>query len=214
LSDTIYTIAIWAIPVLLAITLHEAAHGWVADRLGDPTARNLGRISINPLRHVDPMGTVVIPLLLVLLSGFVIGWAKPVPVDPRRFKQPLLDMAIVALAGPASNFIMASCWALLISLSTTFLVSGSLMMHLIQIGKAGVTINLILFVLNLFPIPPLDGGRVVAGVLPREMALAYMRIEPFGMWIILALLVSGVLGQILWPVVLRFQDIISYLFIF
>jgi Zn-dependent protease len=214
LSDTIYTIAIWAIPVLLAITLHEAAHGWVADRLGDPTARNLGRISINPLRHVDPMGTVVIPLLLVLLSGFVIGWAKPVPVDPRRFKQPLLDMAIVALAGPASNFIMASCWALLISLSTTFLVSGSLMMHLIQIGKAGVTINLILFVLNLFPIPPLDGGRVVAGVLPREMALAFMRIEPFGMWIILALLVSGVLGQILWPVVLRFQDIISYLFIF
>ena len=214
MSDTIYTIAIWAIPVLLAITLHEAAHGWVADRLGDPTARNMGRISINPLRHVDPMGTVVIPLLLVLLSGFVIGWAKPVPVDPRRFKQPLLDMAIVALAGPASNFIMASCWALLISLSTTFLVSGPLMMHLIQIGKAGVTINLILFVLNLFPIPPLDGGRVVAGVLPREMALAYMRIEPFGMWIILALLVSGVLGQILWPVVLRFQDIISYLFIF
>lgn len=214
MSDTIYTIAIWAIPVLLAITLHEAAHGWVADKLGDPTARNLGRISINPFRHVDPMGTVVIPLVLVLLSGFVIGWAKPVPIDPRRFKQPLLDMALVALAGPSSNFVMAACWALLISLTTTFMATSPLAIHLIQIGKAGVTINLILFVLNLFPIPPLDGGRVVAGILPRSLALGYMRIEPYGMWIILALLFSGILGRILWPIVMRFQDIISFLFIF
>ena len=214
MSNTIYTIAIWAIPVLLAITLHEAAHGWVADRLGDPTARNLGRISINPLRHIDPMGTIIIPLALVLLSGFVIGWAKPVPVDPRRFKQPLLDMALVALAGPSSNFVMAACWALLISLTTTFMATSPLAIHLIQIGKAGVTINLILFVLNLFPIPPLDGGRVVAGILPRSLALGYMRIEPYGMWIILALLFSGILGRILWPIVMRFQDIISFLFIF
>ncbi len=214
MSDTIYTIAIWAVPVLFAITLHEAAHGLIADKLGDPTARNLGRISINPFRHVDPMGTVVVPLVLVLLSGFVIGWAKPVPIDPRRFKQPLLDMALVALAGPSSNFIMAACWALLISLTTTFLATSPLAIHLILIGKAGVTINLILFVLNLFPIPPLDGGRVVTGILPRSLALGYMRIEPYGMWIILALLFSGILGRILWPVVLRFQDIISFLFIF
>lgn len=214
MSDTIYIIAVWAIPVLFAITLHEAAHGWVADRLGDPTARNMGRISMNPLRHVDPMGTVIIPLVLVLTIGFVIGWAKPVPVDPRRFKQPLLDMALVALAGPVSNFVMAVCWALLISLSTSFLAGSPLAIHLIQVGKAGITINLILFVLNLFPIPPLDGGRVVAGVLPRDIALSYMRIEPFGMWIILALLVSGILGNIIWPLVLRFQDIISFLFIF
>jgi len=214
LQQILYTIAIWAVPVLFAITLHEAAHGWVANKLGDPTARQLGRITINPIKHIDPMGTIVIPLFLVTLSGFIIGWAKPVPVDPRHFKQPLLDMALVALAGPASNFLMACGWALLITLSTTALADTSIAVYLYQMGKAGMTINLILMVLNLMPIPPLDGGRVLAGVLPKQLALSYMRIEPFGMWIILALLVSGVLGKILWPVVLRFDAIISAIFIF
>jgi Zn-dependent protease len=214
LQQILYTIAIWAVPVLFAITLHEAAHGWVASKLGDPTARQLGRITLNPIKHIDPMGTIVIPLALVMLSGFIIGWAKPVPVDPRHFKQPLLDMALVALAGPASNFLMACGWALLISLSTTALADTSISMYLFQMGKAGMTINLILMVLNLMPIPPLDGGRVLAGVLPKQMALSFMRIEPYGMWIILALLVSGVLGKILWPIVLRFDAIISAIFIF
>ena len=111
MQQLLYTIAIWAVPVLFAITLHEAAHGWVASKLGDPTARQLGRITMNPIKHIDPIGTVIVPLLLVTLSGFIIGWAKPVPVDPRHFKQPLLDMALVALAGPVSNFIMAAFWA-------------------------------------------------------------------------------------------------------
>jgi len=214
LQQTLYTIAIWAVPVLFAITLHEAAHGWVANKLGDPTARQLGRITLNPIKHIDPMGTIVIPIALLMLSGFVIGWAKPVPVDMRHFKQPLLDMALVALAGPASNFLMACGWALLITLSTTALADSSIAVYLYQMGKAGMTINIILMVLNLMPIPPLDGGRVLAGVLPKQIALSYMRIEPYGMWIILALLVSGVLGKILWPIVLRFDAIISAIFVF
>jgi len=214
LQQILYTIAIWAVPVLFAITLHEAAHGWVANKLGDPTARQLGRITMNPIKHIDPVGTIAVPLVLVMLSGFIIGWAKPVPVDPRHFKQPLLDMALVALAGPVSNFIMACGWALLITISTTALADSSVAIHLLKMGQAGMTINLILMVLNLIPIPPLDGGRVVAGVLPKQMALSFMRIEPYGMWIILALLFSGVLGKILWPIVLRFDAIISAIFIF
>lgn len=214
MQQILYTIAIWAVPVLFAITLHEAAHGWVANKLGDPTARQLGRITMNPLKHIDPVGTIAVPLVLVMLSGFIIGWAKPVPVDMRHFKQPLLDMALVALAGPASNFLMACGWALMITLSTTALAETSIAVYLLQMGKAGMTINLILMVLNLMPIPPLDGGRVVAGVLPKQVAWSYMRIEPYGMWIILALLVSGILGKILWPVVLRFEAIISAIFIF
>lgn len=214
MQQILYTIAIWAVPVLLAITLHEAAHGWVANKLGDPTARQLGRITMNPLKHIDPMGTIVIPLVLVTLSGFIIGWAKPVPVDPRHFKQPLLDMGLVALAGPMSNLFMACGWALLITVSASALADSSMAFHLIQVGKAGVTINIILMVLNLLPIPPLDGGRVLAGVLPRDIALSFMRIEPYGMWIILALLVSGILGKILWPIVLKFDAIISAIFIF
>ncbi len=214
MQQILYTIAIWAVPVLFAITLHEAAHGWVANKLGDPTARQLGRITMNPIKHIDPVGTIAVPLVLVMLSGFIIGWAKPVPVDMRHFKQPLLDMALVALAGPASNFLMACGWALMITLSTTVLAETSIAIYLLQMGKAGMTINLILMVLNLIPIPPLDGGRVVAGVLPKQVAWSYMRIEPYGMWIILALLVSGVLGKILWPIVLRFEAIVSAMFIF
>jgi Zn-dependent protease len=214
LQQIFYTIAIWAVPVLFAITLHEAAHGWVANKLGDPTARQLGRITMNPIKHIDPVGTIAIPLVLVMLSGFIIGWAKPVPVDPRHFKQPLLDMGLVALAGPVSNFLMACGWALMITLSTTVFAESSIAIHLTHMGQAGLTINLILMVLNLLPIPPLDGGRVIAGVMPKQMAMSFMRIEPFGMWIILALLLSGVLGKILWPVVLRFESIISAMLIF
>jgi Zn-dependent protease len=214
LQQILYTIAIWAVPVLFAITLHEAAHGWVANKLGDPTARQLGRITMNPFKHIDPVGTILVPLALLMLSGFIIGWAKPVPVDMRHFKQPLLDMGLVALAGPASNFLMACGWALMITLSTTALADTSIANYLLHMGKAGMTINLILMVLNLMPIPPLDGGRVLAGVLPRQIAWSYMRIEPYGMWIILALLVSGVLGKILWPLVLQFESIISAIFIF
>lgn len=203
-------------PVLLAITLHEAAHGWVADKLGDPTARNLGRISLNPIKHIDPMGTVVLPLALLFLSGFIIGWAKPVPVDPRHFKQPHLDMAMVALAGPAANFVMACGWALLIVFSEMMAgqmaTGGWLAVFLINMSMAGITINLILMVLNLLPIPPLDGGRVIAGIMSPQAASSFMRIEPYGMWIIIGLLVSGILGKIIWPMVGFFKAFIAMIF--
>jgi Zn-dependent protease len=145
---------------------------------------------------------------------FVFGWAKPVPVDARHFKQPLLDMALVALAGPGSNFVMASLWALFISLSTSIISDAALVKHLIFMGEIGIFINVLLMVLNLLPLPPLDGGRIVAGVLPQQMALAYLRIEPYGFFILLALLFTGVLGQILFPLIIRFQAIISAIFIF
>jgi Zn-dependent protease len=219
-QEILYYIAIGALPVLLAITLHEAAHGLVADKLGDPTARKLGRITLNPIKHIDLQGTIIIPLVMIVMSKMLLGtlmafgWAKPVPVDPRHFKQPLLDMALVALAGPGSNFFMASLWALFISLSASVVSDQSVLDHLIFMGEIGIFINVLLLVLNLLPIPPLDGGRVVAGLLPKEMALVYLRIEPFGMWILLALLFTGILGQVMWPLIVTFQSIISKLFIF
>ena len=220
MQEILYYILIGVVPVLLAITLHEAAHGWVADKLGDPTARKLGRITLNPIKHIDPQGTIFIPLMMIVLSKMllgtllVFGWAKPVPVDPRHFKQPLLDMALVALAGPGSNFVMASLWALFISLSTSLVSDRSLVEHLIFMGEIGIFFNVLLMVLNLLPLPPLDGGRIVAGVLPKQMALAYLRIEPYGFFILMALLFSGVLGKILLPLIYQFQSIISAIFIF
>ncbi|MBT8127916.1 MAG: site-2 protease family protein [Gammaproteobacteria bacterium] len=220
MQEILYYIVIGAVPVLLAITLHEAAHGLVADKLGDPTARKLGRITLNPIKHIDPQGTIIIPLVMIVMSKMLLGqlmafgWAKPVPVDPRHFKQPLLDMALVALAGPVSNFLMASLWALFISLSVAVVSDRALLDHLIFMGEIGIFINVLLLVLNLLPIPPLDGGRVVAGLLPKELALVYLRIEPFGMWILLALLFTGLLGQVMWPLILTFQSLVTKLFIF
>lgn len=214
-SSLIYTIAVWAIPVLFAITLHEAAHGWVASRLGDPTAKRLGRISINPIRHIDPMGTVVVPLLLAMVSPFpfIIGWAKPVPVEPRYFKSPLLDMALVALAGPVSNFLMACGWALFILLVTQAFATATITsIFLVDMGNKGIIINVVLMVLNLLPILPLDGGRVLAGVLPPKLAIPFMQTERYGMIIILLLLVSGLLGRIMWPLVQHFVSLIGAMF--
>lgn len=212
-TNMLYTIAVWAVPVLFAITLHEAAHGWVANKLGDPTAKRLGRISVNPIRHVDPMGTVVVPLLLAMVSPFIIGWAKPVPVEPRYFKSPLLDMALVALAGPVSNFLMACGWAMFILLVTQMFVTASTTsIFLVDMGSKGIIINVVLMVLNLFPILPLDGGRVLAGVLPPRLAIPFMQTERYGMIVILLLLVSGLLGKIMWPLVQHFIGLISALF--
>ena len=212
IPDIAYTIAVWAAPILFAITLHEAAHGWVAYKLGDPTAKSRGRITINPLKHIDPMGTIVVPLFLAMVSPFVLGWAKPVPVEPRYFKSPLLDMALVAVAGPASNFIMACFWAMFIVISTATLEPSGLLNFLAEMGKNGIIINVVLMVLNLFPILPLDGGRVLAGILPTSLAMPFMRMERFGMVIVLLLLVSGILGKIMWPLVVHFVKIISAIF--
>lgn len=212
IPDIAYTIAVWIIPVLFAITLHEAAHGWVAYKLGDPTAKSLGRISINPLKHVDPMGTVLVPMFMAIVSPFVMGWAKPVPVEPRYFKAPLLDMALVAVAGPVSNFFMACFWALFIVVTKSLVTMSPMLIFLIEVGKAGILINVLLMVLNLLPIPPLDGGRVMAGILPKQWALPFMQLERFGMVIVIVLLVSGILGKILSPVMQHFIKIISTIF--
>ena len=192
ISDIAYTIAVWIIPVLFAITLHEAAHGWVADKLGDPTAKSLGRISMNPLRHIDPMGTIVIPVMMLLTVGIAFGAAKPVPVNPKYFKQPHLDMALVALAGPASNFLMAIFWALLIAFSLHFLPKSSYAIILQQVGQAGVAINLVLIALNLLPVPPLDGSKVLAGVLPTAWANKFVHFERYGLYLLIGLIVLEV----------------------
>lgn len=212
IPDIAYTISVWAVPILFAITLHEAAHGWVAYKLGDPTAKSLGRITINPIKHIDPMGTVVVPLFLAMVSPFVMGWAKPVPVEPRYFKSPLLDMALVAVAGPVSNFFMACFWAMFIQLVSGLIEPSQTLNFLAEMAKNGIIINVVLMVLNLLPIPPLDGGRVMAGVLPPALALPYMKLERYGMAIIILLLLSGLLGKILWPIVQHFVKIISIIF--
>jgi len=192
-------ISIWVVPVLLAITVHEVSHGWIARKLGDDTAFMLGRLTLNPLKHVDPVGTILIPgLLLLLQAGFIFGYAKPVPINWKNLRHPKRDMALVAAAGPGANLLMALGWALLIRLGLSLGETG---MALILMGVAGITINIILMVLNLLPLPPLDGGRVMTGLLPGPLAYRFSRIEPYGFFILIGLLVTGVLGMVLWPVI-------------
>lgn len=206
---TVQRIAVWVIPVLFAITVHEVAHGWVARRLGDPTAFMLGRLTLNPIKHIDPVGTVLVPLALLLIGGFVFGWAKPVPVTWENLRHPKRDMALVAAAGPGANLVMALLWALAMKLG--MLLEGSVdavAIPLIYMGFAGITINLVLMVLNLLPLPPLDGGRVVAGLLPGRLSWQFGRLEPYGLIIILGLLFMGWLGHLLWPPVRLLQGLI------
>ena len=192
-------IAIWVVPVVLAITVHEVAHGWIARKLGDNTAFMLGRLTLNPLKHIDPVGTILIPgMLLLLQAGFLFGYAKPVPINWRNLRRPKRDMALVAAAGPGANLLMALAWGLLIRLGLSLGEPG---IALIYMGVAGITINIILMVLNLLPLPPLDGGRVMTGLLPGPWAYQFSRIEPYGFFILIGLLVTGVLGMVLWPVI-------------
>lgn len=207
--NQIQMIAVAALPVLFAITLHEVAHGWVASRLGDQTAAMLGRLTINPLRHIDPVGTVLVPIATSLVGGFLFGWAKPVPVDIRNLRNPRRDMALVALAGPAANLIMAVFWGLIAKIGLAMSSdSGSVAVFLQLSGEIGILINVLLMVLNLVPILPLDGGRVLYALLPVDWARPFARTEPFGLIILVALLLSGVLGRILWPVVDAFRGIL------
>ena len=195
-------VAVWALPLVFAVTVHEAAHGWVADRLGDPTARQLGRITFNPIPHIDPVGTSLVPLLMLSFTGFLIGWAKPVPVAVQRLRSPKRDMAVVAAAGPAVNLAMGLIWALVLLLAHRLIPSMPVVAEpLLLMAVAGVFVNLVLMAINLLPVPPLDGGRVVTGLLPMAAARVYARIEPFGMIILILLLISGVIGMILGPVV-------------
>jgi Zn-dependent protease len=196
-------VLIWIIPLLFAITLHEVAHGWVAYMLGDPTAKMLGRLTINPLKHIDPIGTVLVPIVAVMASGFIFGWAKPIPVTNENFKRRNRDMALVAIAGPTANLLMAIGWAICIKLC--LIATGNhtpatgLPLALIYMGQIGVLINLSLFILNCLPIPPLDGGHILSYFLPGRWAWYFNKIEPYGFIILLLLLVTGVLLSVIWP---------------
>lgn len=195
-------IAVWAIPVLFAITVHETAHGWMALRLGDPTAKMLGRLTLNPIKHIDPLGTVIVPGLMLMFSGFLFGWAKPVPVTAQNLRRPQRDMAWVALAGPLSNLVMAIFWALVARLGMQLgSVNEDIAMFMIYSGVAGIFVNTLLMVLNLLPIPPLDGGRVLSALLPGPISWKLDRLEPYGLIILVVLLFTGILGMILWPVI-------------
>jgi len=195
-------VAVLLIPVLFAIIVHEVSHGWVAKYLGDPTAERLGRLTLNPVKHVDPVGTILVPALLVLLrTGFVFGWAKPVPVTWENLRHPKRDMAIVAAAGPASNLLMAIGWGLVVKLSMVMpdtMVSVS--EPLKYMGLGGILANVLLMVFNLLPLPPLDGGRVAVGLLPGPWAWRLSRVEPYGFFILIGLMITGILGAIVWPV--------------
>jgi len=217
MDSIIQGIAIYALPVVLAITMHEAAHGYVARHYGDFTAHAAGRISLNPVRHIDLIGTIIVPLTLFILSkltmgaGFLFGWAKPVPVNFTNLRRPKRDMLWVAAAGPAANLFMAFSWALVIKFGLA-IPDSSFATPMILMGIAGIQINVILMVLNLLPLPPLDGGRMAVSLLPHRIAYHFARIEPYGLIILLLLLFSGVLGAVVWPAILSIKQIIAWLF--
>lgn len=198
--STMQRIAIWSLPVLFAITVHEVAHGWVAKKLGDSTAQMMGRLTLNPIKHIDPIGTIVVPLVLLTLGGFIFGWAKPVPVTWENLKNPKKDMALVAVAGPAANLIMAFFWAIIMKVGFIIGVGSEwFAFPMIAMGQAGIFINIILMILNLIPLPPLDGGRIATSLLPGPISYKFSRIEPYGFFILLGLLATGLLGKFLWP---------------
>ncbi len=204
-------VAIWMLPVVFGITVHEVAHGWMALRLGDRTAQMLGRLTLNPIRHIDPVGTILVPAVLLMLGGFVFGWAKPVPVTWENLRRPQRDMALVALAGPLANVLMAVIWLIVLlsgialqdSASTQAFARG-----MVYMATAGILINTVLMVLNLLPVPPLDGSRVVAALLPRRLRAGYSRIEPFGLLILVLLIATGLLGPVMRPLMWGFFEIL------
>ena len=195
----IQRIAVWILPVVFAITVHEVAHGWIAKKYGDNTADSQGRLTLNPLKHVDLVGTIIIPgLLLITGTGFIFGWAKPVPVDARNFKNPRADMAMVALAGPVSNLLMAVFWALIARIGMTIgAAAEEVSLPLIYSGVAGISINLVLAMVNLLPIPPLDGSRILSWALPHHLAWQYSKLERYGFIILIILLSTNLLSSLL-----------------
>src|SRR3970040_53929 len=192
-------VAVAILPLLFAITVHEVAHGWVAKKFGDPTAQRLGRLTLNPLKHIDPVATILVPGLLLLLGGFVFGWAKPVPVTWENLRHPKRDMAIVAAAGPMANLIMAPIWAVIARIGIQLGTTSWAGLPMQYMGFIGIQINAIFMILNLLPLPPLDGGRVAVGLLPGPMAWQLSRVEPYGFFILIGLMITGVLGYLILP---------------
>jgi Zn-dependent protease len=195
MSDLIQTVLIYALPVIFAITLHEAAHGYAAQRLGDATAAMLGRVTLNPFVHIDPMGTILMPLLLYFSTGgaFLFGYAKPVPVRFDQLRHPKRDMVWVALAGPAANLLQALLWGVVLY---ALAAAGVSERFFIEMCKAGMLTNVVMFAFNLFPLPPLDGGRILVGLLPWRQALMVSKIEPWGFFIVMALVITGVVNSL------------------
>ncbi|MDH5649278.1 MAG: site-2 protease family protein [Gammaproteobacteria bacterium] len=205
-------ISVALLPALFAITVHEVAHGWVAKHLGDPTAERLGRLTLNPFKHIDPMGTVVVPIVLIALTGFAIGWAKPVPVTWENLRHPKRDMALVAAAGPASNLLMAIIWGLLAKLSIMLPAwMAWVTQPLIYMAQFGIMMNVLLMVFNLLPLPPLDGGRVAVGLLPGPWAWRLSQLEPYGFFIIIGLMASGLLWFMISPLYQLVQGLVKVL---
>lgn len=208
--NIVQIIAIAILPILFAIVVHEVAHGWVAKKFGDNTAFMLGRLTLNPFKHIDPVGTILVPLLMLIFFKFAFGWAKPVPVDWRNLNNPKRDMVFVAAAGPFSNLLMAIGWGLIIHLAV--LLPNSLLMikePLIYMGAIGIFVNVILMVFNLVPLPPLDGGRVAVGLLPPRLSYMLSQLEPYGLIIIVLLLVSGFFGGFLMPIIFSVISIVE-----
>ena len=208
-------IVISAIPILLAITVHEASHGYAAKYFGDLTAERMGRISLNPFKHIDPVGTILLPALTLFFGGVLFGWAKPVPVNFGNLRNPKKDMFWVAAAGPASNFVMAVLWSLLLGVIKYELSRGVYspsFPFLLQMSFVGVTINVVLMVLNLLPMPPLDGGRIAVSLLPNNLAFKLAQVEKYGFAILIALMFTGVLNKIIGPFIDFFQQAILQIF--
>jgi Zn-dependent protease len=193
-------ILLWIVPVYLAIVVHELAHGLVASYFGDNTARQQGRLTLNPLKHIDPVGSLVVPAVLLLFANFIFGWARPVPVNPARLHRPDHDMLFVAAAGPVSNLLMSLVWAFILKAGLMLLsTSPNTGLVFIYLGAAGVVINAAIMMLNLLPILPLDGGRILASLLPPQWRQRFARTEPWGFPILLIAVIAGVAGEIVWP---------------
>jgi len=211
IDQLIQNVAIAALPIVFAITLHEAAHGYVARYFGDMTAYQQGRISLNPLRHIDMVGTILLPLLTLWLGGILFGWAKPVPVNFGALRHPKKDMLWVALAGPASNLFMAFCWALLAKLALE-MQDNYFAEPMLEMARIGIKINIVLIALNMLPLPPLDGGRIAVSLLPHRQAYKLSMLEPYGMFILIFLAFTPVLGWILMPPMIGLMSLISFIF--